>query len=65
MAETGSTRVPRRINTLFASISTQGRTACSALTTMAAPPPLPLLALAKHGTQYGCEDRVEKGTVQS
>lgn len=42
MAETGSTRVRRRINTLFASISTQGRTACSALTTDGTPlPPLP------------------------
>lgn len=39
MAETGSTRVRRRINILFASISTQGRTACSALTTTAAPTP--------------------------
>lgn len=39
MAETGSTRVRRRINTLFASISTQGRTACSALTTNGTPLP--------------------------
>lgn len=39
MAETGSTRVRRRINTLFASISTQGRTACSALTTTGHPSP--------------------------
>lgn len=50
MAETGSTRVRRRINALFASSSTRGRTACSALTTHG--PPLPL-ALAKQGTQYG------------
>lgn len=65
MAETGSTRVRRRINTLFASISTQGRTACSALTTDGTPlPPYPL-ALAKHGTQYGCEGPGGKVTVQS
>lgn len=65
MAETGSTRVPRRINTLFASISTQGRTACSALTTTARLPPPFFSHSQSTGTQYGSKGRVGKVTVQS
>lgn len=75
MAETGSTRVPRRINTLFRiNLEPHGRTACSALTITLAicprpPPHLPpisILALAKHGyTVWACGGRTAKGTVLS
>lgn len=54
MAETGSTRVPRRINTLFASISTKGGRRVPHSTTTTATPP-PFSHSQSTGTQYGCE----------
>ena len=76
MAETGSTRVRRRINTLFASNLDHQRTKGGRrVPHSAAPPPYPPKSFSHsrrgtvhrvtQGAQYVCVGQGEKATVQS